>query len=230
MIEKIPMILVIEDEISIRRFLKTAIVSEGYEFSEAKTGSEGINIVRDNKPSIVLLDLGLPDIDGLNVIKSIRAWSTIPIVILSARDQEQDKVQALDAGADDYLTKPFSIVELNARMRVALRHALREQNNESPIFVSGDFHVNLEQREVRISGNKVQLSPIQYNILSVLVRKENKLVTHKEILREVWGNDHTDDIEYLRIYIYQLRHKIEKKPSEPQYLLTEPGIGYRLVC
>lgn len=230
MIEKKFVILVIEDELAIRRFLKTMIVSQGYEFVEAKTGKEGEEIARTIKPNIILLDLGLPDCDGLSVIKMLRAWTMTPIIIISARDQEQMMVQALDLGADDYLSKPFSVIELNARIRVALRHAKQLKENESPIFNSGNFYIDFVNREVKIADEKISLSPIQFNILSALARKENKILTHKELLREVWGDNHAEDVEYLRIYIYQLRHKIEKDPTKPQYLKTEPGIGYRLVC
>lgn len=230
MIEKKFVILVIEDELAIRRFLKTMIVSQGHEFVEAKTGKEGEEIARAIKPNIILLDLGLPDCDGLSVIKMLRAWTLTPIIIISARDQEQMMVQALDLGADDYLSKPFSVVELNARIRVALRHAKQLKENESPIFNAGNFYIDFVNREVKIESKKISLSPIQFNILSTLARKENRILTHKELLREVWGDNHAEDVEYLRIYIYQLRHKIEKDPTKPRYLKTEPGIGYRLVC
>lgn len=222
-------ILAIEDELSIRRFLKTSIVSQDYFFLEAKTGKEGMELVRDNSPDILLLDLGLPDMDGINVIKSLRTWTSIPIIILSARDQEMDKVKALDAGADDYLTKPFSVIELQARIRVSLRHAKLTTEKQTPNFKFGDFFVDLINRKVWENNDKISLTPIQYNILAALVRRINKIVTHKELLRLVWGENHKEDIDYLRIYIHQLRHKLEKIPAQPKYLKTEPGIGYRLV-
>lgn len=230
MLHKDCIILAIEDELPIRRFLKTSIVSEGYQFLEAKSGKEGLEIVRDNKPHIILLDLGLPDIDGINVIKNLRTWVSIPIIVLSARDQEGDKVIALDAGADDYLSKPFSVVELHARIRVALRHAQQSIEKETPSLQFDDFFVDLINREVRINNKKVLLTPVQYDILATLIRRRNKIVTHKELLRIVWGENNTENVEYLRIYIHQLRHKLEKNPAQPQYLITEPGIGYRLLC
>lgn len=223
-------ILAIEDELPIRRFLKSSIVSHGYQFLEAKTGNEGLEITRDSKPDVILLDLGLPDIDGISVIKNLRTWSSIPIIILSARDQENDKVSALDAGADDYISKPFSVIELHARIRVALRHAQKTAEKETPIFKLGDLYVDLIMREVKLSERKITLTPIQYDILAAMVRRVNKIVTHKELLRLVWGESHAEDVEYLRIYIHQLRHKIEKNPAQPQFLKTEPGIGYRLIC
>jgi two-component system, OmpR family, KDP operon response regulator KdpE len=222
-------VLVIEDELPIRRFLKTSIVSQGYLFLESKTGKEGLEMTRDYQPDVILLDLGLPDIDGLSVIKNLRTWTSIPIIILSARDQESDKVKALDAGADDYLSKPFSVVELHARIRVARRHAQQFVEKHTPICQFGDFFIDLINREVSINDDKVTLTPIQYDILATLARRLNKIVTHKELLRLVWGENHTEDIDYLRIYIHQLRHKLEKNPVQPRYLKTEPGIGYRLV-
>ena len=223
-------IVVIEDELPIRRFLKTSIEAQDYQFLEAKTGKEGLEIIRDNKPDVILLDLGLPDIDGIHVIKNLRTWTTIPIIILSARDQDSDKVKALDAGADDYLSKPFSVIELHARIRVALRHSQQAFEDESPIFRFGSFIVDLVNREVLLNNNKVALTPIQYDILATLISRTNKIVTHKELLRIVWGDNHTEDVEYLRIYIHQLRHKLEKNPAQPTYLKTEPGIGYRFIC
>lgn len=222
-------ILAIEDELPIRRFLKTSIVSEGYQFLEAKTGQEGLEIIRDNKPDVILLDLGLPDIDGINIIKNLRTWISIPIIILSARDQESDKVKALDSGADDYLSKPFSVVELHARIRVALRHAQYTAEKENPIFQFGSFKVDLMNREVWNKDEKIPLTPIQYDILATLIRRANKIVTHKELIRVVWGENNTNDVEKLRIYIHHLRSKLEKNPAQPRYLKTEPGIGYRFI-
>jgi len=226
--EKIPVILVIEDELAIRRFLKTALINQGYRFLETATGSDGLKRALEDKPDIILLDLGLPDMDGTKVITQLRTWTSTPIIILSARDQEHDKVLALDLGADDYLSKPFSVGELNARLRVALRHGERINEVESPVFRSGALQVDLVNREVCMNKEKVVLSPIQFSILSVLVRKANKIVTHKQLLREVWGEEHTGDLDYLRIYIHQLRHKIEQNPAQPEYLKTEQGVGYRL--
>ena len=223
-------ILVIEDELAIRRFLKTALLNQDYVFVDAATGSDGLKLAMERLPDIILLDLGLPDMDGTKVIAQLRTWTSIPIIILSARDQEVNKIQALDMGADDYLTKPFNIGELNARLRVALRHSVRMNHEEKPVFSCGLLQVDLVNRHVSLNQEKVELTPIQFSILSVLVRRPNQVVTHKQLLREVWGEDHTGDLDYLRIYIHQLRHKIEKNPSQPEYLKTEPGVGYRLAA
>ncbi len=222
-------ILIIEDELSIRRFLKTSLLNQDHQLLETNRGQEGIQLALDNKPDLILLDLGLPDMDGMEVIKKIREWASIPIIILSARDQENAKVQALDLGADDYLIKPFGIEELNARIRVALRHAERMNEQESTVFQAGDLQVDLVNREVRIKGEKCVFSPIQYAILTALVRRANKLVTHKQLLTEIWGENHVEDIDYLRIYIHQLRQKLEKNPARPQLIKTEVGVGYRLM-
>jgi two-component system KDP operon response regulator KdpE len=227
---KSPTILVIEDSLSIRRFLKTAIMSQDYQFLESGTGNEGLELSTANKPDIILLDLGLPDIDGLAVIKALRSWTSIPIIVLSARDQESDKVMALDLGADDYLTKPFSIGELNARLRVALRHAERINDAETPIFETGYLKIDLVNHYVWIDNKLIMLSPTQFAILAALVRSPNKIVTHKQLLKEVWGDNHAEDIDYVRIYIHQLRHKLERNPCHPKYFKTEAGIGYRFVC
>lgn len=222
-------ILVIEDDASIKRFLKTSLMAQSYHVMEATTGQEGLQLALDNKPDLILLDLGLPDMDGVVVIKKIREWSSIPIIILSARDQENAKVKALDLGADDFLTKPFGMHELNARIRVALRHAQRVQEEESPIFHSGNLQIDLINHAVWIGDEKITLSPIQHEILTALVRRADKIVTHKQLLQEVWGADHAKDIDYLRIYIHQLRQKLEADPAHPQIIMTEPGVGYRLV-
>lgn len=221
-------ILVIEDSLSIRRFLKTALINQGYHYFEAATGNDGLALAQERKPNVLLLDLGLPDMDGLEIVKRLRTWTAIPIIILSARDQEQDKIKALDLGADDYLTKPFSVGELNARLRVALRHAEYIHEMETPVFEVGDLKVNLVDRKVWINEKKITLTPIQFAILATLVRKVNRIVTHTQLLQEVWGENHKEDIDYLRIYIHQLRYKIEPNPAHPKYLKTEPGVGYRL--
>lgn len=227
---KHPTVLAIEDSLSIRRFLKTSLVSQHYQFLEANTGNQGLAIASEQKPDVILLDLGLPDIDGLAVIKLLREWTSIPIIVLSARDQENDKVLALDLGADDYLTKPFSVVELNARLRVALRHAERITDAETPIFEFDKIKIDLINHRVSIADQNVTLSPTQYAILAILIRNANKIVTHKQLLKEVWGEKHVDDVDYLRIYMHQLRQKLEQSPAQPKYIKTEPGIGYRLVC
>lgn len=228
--DKAPVILTIEDEFSIRRFLKTSLMVQGYAFLETRTGMDGLCMAQQTKPDVILLDLGLPDMDGIEVIKRLRAWTAIPIIILSARHRESDKVLALDLGADDYLTKPFSISELHARLRVALRHAVRINEEETPLFQADQLQIDLVARQVMLGKVKINLSPIQYDILATLARRANKIVTHKQLLREVWGDHHTEHVEYLRIYVHQLRHKIEPAPAFPRYLLTEPGVGYRLVC
>lgn len=227
--KKQPTILTIEDSINIRRFLKTSITNQHYHFIECGCGSEGLALATIHQPDIILLDLGLPDVDGLVVIKELRAWCSTPIIVLSARDQENDKVVALDLGADDYLTKPFSVSELNARLRVALRHGERIQETEKPVFESKNLKIDFVKREVYVTGLKMTLTPTQYAILAILARKANKIVTHKQILKEVWGETHTNDLDYLRIYIHQLRQKLEPNPSCPQFFKTEPGIGYRLI-
>jgi two-component system KDP operon response regulator KdpE len=228
MLEK-NIILIIEDELGIRRFLKTALRNRDYQLLETSCGHEGIQLALDNKPDLILLDLGLPDIDGIDVIKKIREWATIPIIVLSARDQENTKVKALDLGADDYLIKPFGIEELNARIRVALRHAERMNEQEATVFQSGDLQIDLVNREIRIKGERCVFSPTQYAILAALVRRANKIVTHKQLLRETWGENHVEDIDYLRIYIHQLRQKLEKDPAHPKLIKTEVGVGYRLM-
>lgn len=223
------MVLVIEDEIQIRRFLRPALEAAGHRLIEADTGSQGILVASQRNPEMIILDLGLPDIDGLEVIRRIREWSRVPIIILSARGQEQDKVAALDAGADDYLTKPFSVGELMARIRVALRHAgSRTAATESATVSFGDIAVDLTRREVSRKGVLVHLTPIEYNLLIVLVRHAGLVVTQRQLLKEVWGPGHVEEGHYLRIFIHQLRQKLEENTSRPKYLITEAGVGYRL--
>lgn len=228
MLKEHPIILIIEDQLAIRRFLRTTLGSQGYQLLEATTGEEGTQLANQFKPDVILLDLGLPDMDGLTFIKQLRCWTAIPIIVLSARDQEGDKVKALDLGADDYLTKPFNVNELNARLRVALRHGQLISESETPVLQYDHLRIDLVNRQVFLEEDKIILSPIQFSILAVLARRANKIVTHKQLLLEVWGEHNTENIEYLRIYIHQLRHKLEKNPAYPKYLKTEPGIGYRL--
>ncbi len=224
-----PLILVIEDDGQIRRFLRATLTSNGYRVLEVTGGQEGIRQVSTQHPDLVILDLGLPDLDGLDVTRQLREWTTTPIIVVSAREQERDKVLALDAGADDYLTKPFGTEELLARIRVGLRHTLREsQGAESPIFEVGSLKVDLAHRQVFVDGNKVHLSPIEYKLLTTLVHYAGKVVTGKQLLKEVWGPAYTTESQYLRLYMAKLRHKLEKDATEPRYLLTEPGVGYRL--
>jgi len=229
MAENQPTVLVIEDEVQIRRFLRATLTANGYQLLEATTAQEGLVQAATRQPEIVILDLGLPDLDGLEVTRRLREWTTVPIIVLSARGQESDKVTALDAGADDYLTKPFSVSELLARLRVALRHAARtSQEPGEPMFAVGELRVDLGRRQVSIADQQVHLTPIEYKLLSTLVRYAGRVVTHRQLLQEVWGPGHTDASHYLRVYMGQLRHKLEADPARPRYLVTEPGVGYRL--
>jgi two-component system KDP operon response regulator KdpE len=196
---------------------------------EADTGKQGIIEVETRKPDLVILDLGLPDMDGVEVIKAIRAWSAIPIIILSARSSEQHKIDALDAGADDYLTKPFGFGELLARIRVALRHAIQPQEHiQAGVFVTANLKVDLHNRLVSIDEQEIHLTPIQYRLLTVLVLHAGRVLTHQQILKEVWGPSYSENAHYLRIYMSQLRQKLEADPTQPKFLLTESGVGYRL--
>jgi two-component system, OmpR family, KDP operon response regulator KdpE len=219
-------ILVIDDEPPIRRLLRTSLTPQGYEVIEAETAAAGLAEIRRHAPDLVILDLGLPDRDGLEVIRTIRSTSALPIVVLSSRGDERGKVAAFELGADDYVTKPFGMAELVARIRAALRHRLQEQG-EQPIFESGDLAVDLVRRIVRVKGEEVKLSPKEYDILRELVLHAGKVLTHKHLLREVWGPA-ASDVQYLRIYIRQLRHKLEAEHDRPQLILTEAGVGYRL--
>ena len=224
-----PTVLVIEDEAQIRRFLRATLTANGYQLLEATTAQEGLVQAATRQPEIVILDLGLPDLDGLEVTRRLREWTTVPIIVLSARGQESDKVTALDAGADDYLTKPFSVGELLARLRVALRHAARtSQEPGEPAFTVGELRVDLGRRQVYIAEQQVHLTPIEYKLLTTLVRYAGRVVTHRQLLQEGWGPGHTEASHYLRVYMGQLRHKLEVDPARPRYLVTEPGVGYRL--
>ncbi len=222
-------VLVIEDELPIRRFLKPSLQSEGFKVLEAVKGEEGLALASSHNPDIILLDLGLPDMDGLELVKRLREWASTPIII-TARGKEKDKIAGLDAGADDYLTKPFDVGELMARVRVALRHAERVKlgAKQDPVFETQDFKVDLAARVVTVRGKEVHLTPNEYDLLAFLVRHAGKVVTQKQILQEVWGPASGDQVQYLRIYVYQLRQKIETDPDRPRYILTESGVGYRL--
>jgi len=222
-------IIVVEDEAQIRRFLRTALNSEGYQVFEAETGKHGLTEAATRKPDLIILDLGLPDMDGVEVIKGIRAWSSVPVIILSARSQESDKIAALDAGADDYLVKPFGVGELLARIRVALRHVSPVAGGEEEgIFTVDELKVDMVHRKVTVSGAEVHLTPIEYRLLTVLVKHAGKVLTHQLLLKEVWGPNYVERAHYLRIYMGTLRHKLEKDPARPRFLLTEVGVGYRL--
>ena len=225
-------ILVIEDDRPIRRFLETALTNEGYEVVEAENGHMGLNHILARVPDLVILDLGLPDMDGKDIIARVREWSQVPIVVVSARGREDDKVDALNAGADDYVTKPFSMPELIARIRVALRHAavLREGDaQQTSRFRTGDLEVDLADRRVLLRGAEVHLTPLEYRLLTTLVKNAGKVLTHRYLLGEVWGPGYGDQTHYPRMFIASLRRKIEDDPAEPRYILTEQGVGYRLV-
>jgi len=222
------LVLLVEDEIQMRRFLKVALESDGYRFVEAGTAGEGLSQAATRNPAVVLLDLGLPDMDGLEFIRRVREWSQVPIIVISAREQESVKVRALDAGADDYLTKPFGVGELLARVRVAIRHAeIQESGREESVFAAGDLRVDFPRRQVFLGTTEVHLTPLEYKLLLVLVRNAGKVVTHRQLLKEVWGPSNVEHTQYLRVYMTQLRHKLESDPARPRYLLNEPGVGYR---
>ena len=224
-----PLILLIEDEPQMRRFLRAALSAQDYRLVEAATAREGVAQAAGRNPDVILLDLGLPDRDGLEVTRELREWSATPIIVLSARGREQDKVAALDLGADDYLTKPFGVDELLARIRVALRHAARPPGAApEPVFEAGDLRVDLAQREVRRAGAEVHLTPTEYSLLRVLIRHAGKVLTHRQLLKEVWGSHSPEQAHYVRVYLAQLRQKLEADPARPRLLLTEPGVGYRL--
>lgn len=222
-------VLLIEDDGEIRRLLRNTLSEHGYRLYEATTGEDGIAQAQARNPDLILLDLGLPDLDGVHLIRLVREWSKIPIVVLSARDQEPMKVEALDAGADDYITKPFGMNELLARMRTALRHAIRvgSETGQS-VFTTGELRVDLERRQVFVSGQEVHLTPIEYKLLITLVKYAGKVLTHRQLLKEVWGPLHVEESHYLRVYMRQLRNKLEPDPARPRYLKTELGVGYRL--
>ena len=225
-----PLILAIEDEAPIRRFLRASLTGNGYRLEEAATGGEGLALAATLQPDVVLLDLGLPDMDGLEVTRRLREWTQVAIVVLSARGQESDKVAALDAGADDYLTKPFGVPELLARLRVALRHAARTPGAlEDPVFQVDELKVDQARHQVWVGDTEVKLTPLEFKLLAVLVRHAGRMVTHRELLKTVWGPTYTKETHYLRIYVGQLRHKLERDPARPRWLQTEPGVGYRLM-
>jgi two-component system KDP operon response regulator KdpE len=225
----IPTVLLIEDEPEIRRFLRTALPDHGFRLHEAVTGKDGLAQAEARNPDLILLDLGLPDMDGLDIIRKLREWSPIPIIILSARDQEQTKIAALDLGADDYVTKPFGVNELLARMRATLRQMARAAAPQGEsLFTMGELHVDLGRRQVLAGNTEIHLTPIEYKLLTTLVKYAGKVVTHRQLLKEVWGPLHVEESHYLRVYMRQLRNKLEKNPAHPRYLLTELGVGYRL--
>jgi len=224
-----PLVLVVEDEPQVSRFLRPALEGQGYRIVEATTAAEAIVQATSSNPDVVLLDLGLPDGDGIDVTRRLREWSTAPIIVVSARGQEADKVAALDAGADDYLTKPFGTGELLARLRVAQRHSARFKDDVGdPVFEAGGLRVDLGHRHVSRDGQEIHLTPLEYKLLSALVRCNGKVITHRHLLKDVWGPTSVNETQYLRVYMGQLRHKIERDPARPELLMTETGVGYRL--
>jgi two-component system KDP operon response regulator KdpE len=222
-----PTILIVDDEPPIRRFLRTSLAAQDYEVIEAGNGAEAIRAMASEAPDLVILDLGLPDMNGTEVIRAIRGTSPVPIVVLSVRNDERGKVEALDLGADDYVTKPFGMEELVARIRTALRHRFQEKG-ETPVFVAGDLSVDLVRRIVKRAGAEVKLSPKEYDLLRLLVENAGKVLTHRHLLAKVWGPAHTEDAQYLRVFIRNLRQKLEADPARPALILTEAGVGYRL--
>ncbi len=221
-----PVVLVIDDEIQMRRLLRVTLEGNGYRMFEAATGQAGLIEAAQRRPEIVVLDLGLPDMDGLEVLKRLREWTEAPVIVLSVREGEEDKVGALDRGADDYMNKPFSTAELLARLRAARRRA--QPVADTAVFQSGPLEVDLSSRQVRRKGEEIKLTPTEYSLLRLLVRNAGKVVTHRQILKEVWGPTYGEQTHYLRVYVAHLREKLEEDASRPELLLTEPGIGYRL--
>ena len=219
-------VVVIDDEIQIRRLLRVGLGKQGFSVHEAATGEEGLQMVMGKKPDVVLLDLGLPDMDGADVLQALRSWSTVPVVVLSVRNGEEDIVRLLDSGADDYLIKPFNTGELVARMKVAIRH--RSPRDAETVFVSGRLTVDLLNRSVTVGGCAVKLTPTEYGLLRLFVQHAGRILTHGQILREVWGPNVEEDTNYVRVYVTGLRKKIEENPQMPELIMTEPGVGYRL--
>ena len=223
-------IVAIEDDPQIRRFLRTGLESHGFQIHEAETGEQGLAEAANRRADLVILDLGLPDMDGIEVVRRIREWSALPVIVLSARATETDKVAALDAGADDYLTKPFGLGELLARIRVALRHAQAGAQDGGGVFCVANLKVDFAQRRVHVDGKEVHLTPIEYRLLAVLVKYAGRVLTHRQLLKEVWGPGYVERSHYLRVHMASLRHKLEADPARPRFLLTEIGVGYRLAA
>lgn len=221
-------ILIVDDEPQIRRMLKVALSAHGYEVAEAATGQEGLNKTALFHPDLMILDLGLPDLDGMEIITKLREWTQVPIIILSVREHEEDKIKTLDLGADDYITKPFNMGELLARIRVALRHIVPAENE--PVLSFGNLTIDLSLRLVSENGREIKLTPLEYDILKNLALHAGRVLTHRQLLKNIWGSEYQEETHYLRVYIGQLRHKIEPDPTRPRYIITEPGVGYRLMA
>lgn len=227
----LPVILLVEDDAQIRKFLRATLAGQNFRLIEAATAAEGIDAAVRRLPDLVILDLGLPDFDGLEVIRRLREWSRTPIIVLSAREKERDKIQALDAGADDYVSKPFGLGELLARVRVALRHTVQPPGEAAEIlYTVGDLSIDLARRQVTVGGQPIHLTPVEFRLLAALARHPGKIVTQQQLLDEVWGPSRTEQSHYLRVYAGRLRRKLEADPTSPRYLLTEPGVGYRLAA
>src|SRR5258706_8568076 len=226
-----PTVLVIDDEPPIRKFLRVTLASQGYGVLEAETGKDGLREAGSRQPSLIILDLGLPDMQGVDLMRQLREWSAVPVIVVSAAGREQDKITALDAGADDYLTKPFGVGELLARVRVALRHAsVAHADSGDPVYSNGELRVDLLHRRVSVAERDVHLTPNEFKLLAVLVKHAGMVMTHRQLLKEVWGPGSGNESHYLRVYMNQLRQKLEKDPARPKFLQTEPGVGYRLAA
>jgi two-component system KDP operon response regulator KdpE len=223
-----PTALVIDDELQIRRLLRVSLEGNGYRVIEAATGQQGLSEAAQHPPDVVVLDLGLPDLDGVTILKRLREWSHVPVIILSVRDREEDKIAALDHGADDYVIKPFSTGELLARLRVAQRHA--SPTGDQTVFRTGSLEVDLAARVVKLNGKEIKLTATEYSLLRLFVQHSGKVLTHRQILKEVWGPNYTEQTHYLRVYIAHLREKLEAEPSKPRLIMTEPGVGYRFIA
>jgi two-component system, OmpR family, KDP operon response regulator KdpE len=229
MAEPLPVAILIEDERQIRRFVRTALEAEGWSVHEAETMRQGLTDARARRPDLIILDLGLPDGDGMKFLQDFRAWSKVPVIVLSARVDEQDKIAALDGGADDYLTKPFGVGELLARVRASSRRRLEAGADAGAVFSFGDVNIDLTLRTVRKADVLIHLTPIEFRLLSLLIANAGKVLTHRQILREVWGPAHSEDGHYVRVYMGHLRQKLEDDPAQPKHILTETAVGYRLV-
>ena len=226
-----PLVLIIEDDRTIRRFIRVALETQRYECLETDSGEMALSLAASRKPDVLVLDLGLPDLDGLDVIRRLRAWSDVPVVVVSARGHEREKVQALDLGADDYLTKPFGVAELLARIRVILRHRARTHGGgeSAPVWGVGLLAIDFEKRRVTLAGEEVHLTPTEYKLLALLAAQHGKVLTHRSLVQEIWGGFNADDTQSLRMCMGNLRRKLEENPAQPKFIITEVGVGYRMV-